>query len=262
VVQAWSNPTTPNLPDYCLFVQQAMGIDPLYLLSNTAPPPMPVLAASTGGILPLETVYVRTTYISANGETTASVEASVTITVPNSNVTVTSPPAATGIVGYNVYASNSAGAEHLQTNSPNAIGTNFVIGQLLGGVVPPTVNTANSPWLSWAFNRAMNLVLNVAGGTTDYVLAVYNCAGHTQLAITPDNPGYTYFETQRATLKLDAPSAGVVASASDTGTASTLAVTDAIAQLTIGDLGFFKSKWGRAYLAYAQDYGPTVWGLS
>ena len=125
---------------------------------------------------------------------------------------------------------------------------------------------ATSPFLGYAFDRALNLVLQVAAGGFDYTWAVYNCAGHIQIAITPDQVvsgvGYTYFQDMRKSLDILLPSFGVVSSSSDESTSTTLATPDALRNLTIEDLGFMRTPWGRTYLSYAQDYGPTIWGLS
>jgi hypothetical protein len=124
---------------------------------------------------------------------------------------------------------------------------------------------ADSPFLGYAFNRAMALVINVLGGL-DYTLAVYNCAGHIQLMITPDQvvdgTSYTFFTDYRKAKFLNEPVVGLVLSSSDDGTSVTNAVPDALKQLTIGGLGFMRTRWGLDYLAYVQDYGPRVWGLS
>ncbi len=127
---------------------------------------------------------------------------------------------------------------------------------------------ANSPFLGYALQRAQNIVLNVPTQLPgfEYTWAVYNCAGHIQLTITPDQVvdgvSYSYFTDQRKSHDLLLTVSGVVASSSDDGTSVSNAVPDALKELTIEDLGFMRTPWGRAYLSYAQDFGPTVWGLS
>lgn len=147
-------------------------------------------------------------------------------------------------------------------NAPNL--PDFVLFARNAMGVAPEYLPADSPFFGYAFNQALNLVLtgNGAIAGNDYTLAVYNCAGHILLRITPDQSGRTFFAEQVKKYGLDKLSAGMVASASDTGTASTIAVPEALKELTLGDLNFMKTPWGRAYLSYAQDYGPSVWGLS
>ena len=148
-------------------------------------------------------------------------------------------------------------------NAPNLPDYTLFVQNVMG--INTTYLPANSPFLGYAFNRAMDIVINVLGGL-EYTLAVYNCAGHIQLMITPDQvvsgTSYTFFQDQRKALDLLQPVVGLVASSSDDGTSVTNAVPDAMRQLTIGDLSFMRTIWGRHYLEYAQDYGPGVWGLS
>jgi hypothetical protein len=148
-------------------------------------------------------------------------------------------------------------------NVPNLPDYTLFVGGVMG--ISTVYLPADSPFLGYAFNRAMALVINVLGGL-DYTLAVYNCAGHIQLMITPDQvvdgTSYTFFTDYRKAKFLNEPVVGLVLSSSDDGTSVTNAVPDALKQLTIGDLGFMRTRWGLDYLAYVQDYGPGVWGLS
>lgn len=125
-----------------------------------------------------------------------------------------------------------------------------------------------SPFFGYALDRALRLVLipGAALSGAEYTLAVYNCATHVQLKITPDQVvngvSYTYFAAKQAEFKLFALPAGLVTSSSDQGTSESNAVPDALQQLTLTDLDFIRTPWGREFLAYQQDYGPFVWGLS
>lgn len=108
-----------------------------------AAPTTPGLTANTsGGSLPSETVYVKTTYVAAEGETQGSPQGSTAVTGPNAQVVVASPSAATGATGYNIYASNTGTSWLLQNATPIAIGTNFNIDSLVTGTAAaPTANT-------------------------------------------------------------------------------------------------------------------------
>lgn len=221
---------------------------------------MPNLGTGSGGSLPTGIVYVALTAVTAYGETTASPVGMIDVTGPSGSIAIVLPDLASPIVGYNVYAGDTALTLARQNAIP-ASGT-YVLSGLVAGLAPPVVNTAGSPFPGYAFNRAMGLTIRAPHcGGSDYTLAVYNCAGHVQLTITPDQPGRTYFADRCKLYGLDKPSGGLVSGASDNGTSSTLAVPDALQQLTIGDLMFFKSPWGREYLSYAQDFGG-VWGLT
>lgn len=110
-----------------------------------APPVAATLTANTsGGSLPTETVYVRLTYVSADGETTGSPEAAVAVTGSTGQVVVTSPVTQNGATGYNVYAANATGAEVLQNGgTPVSVGTNYTINSLTTGTAAvPASNTA------------------------------------------------------------------------------------------------------------------------
>ena len=110
--------------------------------TTLAAPATPSLTAQAGGSLAAGTVYVKTTYVNAYGETIASAQASVSVTA-NQEVVVASPAAEGNATGYNVYASSSSGGEVLQTATPVAIGTNFTITSLTTGTAsPPLTNSA------------------------------------------------------------------------------------------------------------------------
>ena len=150
-------------------------------------------------------------------------------------------------------------------NAPNQPDYTLYLQNNVG--IAPAYLPPNSPFITYALNHALRLVLNVpAVAGVEYTLAVYNCAAHVQLLVTPDqNVGgtpYRFFIEKRLEYDLLLPVVGLVASSSDEGTSVTNAVPDAMRQLSIGDLGFMKTPWGRMYLEYAQDYGPGIWGLS
>ncbi|OZA90584.1 MAG: hypothetical protein B7X56_02395 [Burkholderiales bacterium 34-67-9] len=97
-----------------------------------------------------------------------------------------------------------------------------------------------------------------------YTLAVYNGATHILFSITPDQPGITYFAAARAAdgYGLVIPSTGLTSGASDQGTSGNLVVPDWAKRLTVQQLNFFKTDWGRVFLEWNQSYGPTIWGLT
>lgn len=151
-------------------------------------------------------------------------------------------------------------------NTPNVADYTLFLQNNVG--INSTYLPTNSPFITYAFNAAVRQVINIPTSLAgvDYTLAVYNCAAHIQLAITPDqvvnNVSYTFFQQQRKAYDLLLPVVGLVSSSSDEGTSVTNAVPDTLKQLSIDDLGFMRTPWGRFYLGFAQDFGPTVWGLS
>jgi hypothetical protein len=138
--------------------------------------------------------------------------------------------------------------------------------------IPVTALPTNSPWPGYAFTQAMALVPCYAGVPgIMFSLAVYNCATAILFLITPDQVGQTYFKGARSNqpqttgpggFALIQPSSGLVASTSDEGTSVTLANPDWVKGLTIGQLQFAKTPWGREYLSFIQSYGPTIWNLT
>lgn len=92
-----------------------------------APTSAPTLGDVSGGQVQFApaTYYVVVTYVSANGESTASPEASRLVSDPHHLLTVTSPPSATGAVGYNVYVGLYPNGGQLQNTNPINISTNW-----------------------------------------------------------------------------------------------------------------------------------------
>lgn len=127
--------------------------------------------------------------------------------------------------------------------------------------INPLFLPADSPFPGYALTQALELVIRMPRGGIGYTLAVYNCAGHILLKIAPDQPGRPFFTDARAGYGLLKPSVGVVASSSNNGTSTALAVPDALRQLTLGDLDFMKTPFGREFVAFNQDFGD-VFGLT
>lgn len=129
--------------------------------------------------------------------------------------------------------------------------------------IPAAALPATSPWPGYAFKQALTLVPLAGAGILD-TLAVYNCATHMLISITPDISGQNWFSRARsvAGFGLVTLSTGLVAGSSDNGTSVSLATPDWARRLTVGQLGFYKTPWGREYLGYIQSYGPTIVGIS
>jgi len=87
----------------------------------------------------------------------------------------------------------------------------------------------------------------------------------------PTNPGactapglfnLSFFSQLRQQFNLLGFVPGVVTETHDETTGTTLTVPDFFRNLTLDDLDFIKTPWGRAYKAYEQKAGPTVIGLT
>jgi hypothetical protein len=127
------------------------GIFGVYLNGLTTPsaglppPAGPALSHTAGGSLAASTYFVRTTYVTASGETFASSEGSLAL-ASGQLLVVASPPAPSpaSAIGWNVYIATSTGAETKQNAAtPIAIGANWTApaSGLLAGQAPPTANT-------------------------------------------------------------------------------------------------------------------------
>lgn len=128
-------------------------------------------------------------------------------------------------------------------------------------VLPPS-----SMWIPITFDIAVatvNPLLALADCRAPiYSLCVYNLGADRLLNFAPDQPNQTFFATNRKKLQLLKFSAGLVASSSDNGTSGSKEVIRAAKNMTVTDLEMMKTPYGRVYIGFAQNYGPTIWGLS
>lgn len=95
-----------------------------------------------------------------------------------------------------------------------------------------------------------------------YVLAVYNLGLHFLLKTAQDISPYTFFTTSRTQFNLLSFTAGVVIGSGDQGTSDTLLAPDWLKGMTLSTMDYLKTPWGRDYLAYAQQYGSNIVGVS
>jgi hypothetical protein len=257
--QFYTQPNVPNVADYQLYLQNEVQIPALALQYFLGSPPAPGLtASSTGGSLPTGNVSVQVTWLTQYGESLPSTATAIDVTGPDGSIAIVSPPPVTAATGWNVYADGKR-----QTASPIAIGTPYNLTGIVSGAAPPVVDASGSPWIEFAFNRAMALTLRVpTTQANDYVHVVYSCATHIQLEITPDQPGQIFFGLKQGNgpggFALGTPTAGIVGSASDQGTSTTFTVPEAMKRLSFQDLQFSKTPWGRAWLGWGQDFGSPM----
>src|SRR5208282_3002777 len=130
--------------------------------------------------------------------------------------------------------------------------------------IPTLALPTESIYLTWAYDLAISIVnkaLQRVPGPI-YMLAVYNLGGSNLINLVQDQPGQNYFTSLRTTLNINGIVPGVVQTSSDEATSMGLANPDWVKTLTIADLQYYKDPYGRAYLSYAQRYGPGVWGVS
>jgi hypothetical protein len=148
-------------PPQAGFIYQDTGYNPS---TPIAPPPQPQLVAVPDGSSAFldwnvsnwnqaywgpqgsgfqQTLEVVQTYVNAFGETTQSPVADITLQ-PGQGALTQSPPSFGNVTGYNDYAGLPGGPYFLQNPAPIPIGQTFIIPDpfFMGGVQPPTVNTA------------------------------------------------------------------------------------------------------------------------
>jgi hypothetical protein len=133
--------------------------------------------------------------------------------------------------------------------------------------VPPA--SMPSAWaMQWCFDNALNITLDdlqtIASQPTTptiFCQAVYNLGGAFLCDFAQDDPPQTYWTDLRKNLGINSFSPGVIQSASDQGTSSSLMIPDFMKGLTLMDMQLLKTPWGRAYLMIAQAWG-SVWGIT
>lgn len=257
---------TPNETDYISLLYDVVGIPASALPTViTDPTANPVLSQVAGGTLAGATYYVRYTYANASGETLPSPEASLAVTA-NNLLVVASPAPASGAATWNVYVSTATGTETLQA-SGIAIGTDWTLpvsGLVTGAALPASNTTANASIIATTLQIAIDIVNDtLAQGSADiYVLAIYNFGADRIFNFAPDVTGSTYFADQRKAWNLLTPTTGMVSSAGDEGTSTGILNIEAMKSFTLQDLQTFKTPYGRQYMAFAQTYGPTIWGMT
>lgn len=218
----FSNPTTANLDDFATFVY-ANGV--------------------SGAQLPFGTL------------SGVSIDTSGNLTATSSSGTVA--------VGMVLSASGLSGNIYLAS---------FDSSTLTGTVNPPPqtaisdIATVNvwSAYLAWSFTQAMGTILDNPPGLTImiWILAAYNLGMHFLIRIAQDVPRQTFFQDLRTTFKIGSFAAGVIANASDEGTSAALVVPEAFKRLSLGNIEHLKTPYGRQYLEFIQQYGPTIVGVS
>jgi hypothetical protein len=149
---------------------------------------------------------------------------------------------------------------------PTLAGFSSFIYQVMG--ISPIILPVNSVYIGYAYGVAAQIVnqaLSAAGGSI-YALATYNLAGSLLLNFAQDAAGRqtdpSSFTQLRTNLGIANWTPGVVASSADTGTSEVLLNPEFMKTLTLQNLQQLKDPYGRQYLAFAQTYGPTIWGLS
>jgi hypothetical protein len=219
---AFVDPTTPNLADFITFSQN-QGLSSTYL-SPTSP-------------------YYQWALTFAQD---------VTITVPQM-----------AAIEY-VIAVYNLGFHHLLMIAQDQSGLGITSLAWASGQVTVTTTTA----LTASVGSTVNFVISgtvplaynvtydcVVTGTNTFVYALATNPGTVTQA---GSYGTNFFATQRANYNLLAFSAGAISASSDQGTSESTLNPEFFKYLTFSDLNVMQTPWGRAYLSYAQTYGPNI----
>jgi hypothetical protein len=145
--------------------------------------------------------------------------------------------------------------------TPNRPDYLIFLRQMVG--IPVDFMPDDSPWIDLSYEIAeakVNPWLGVAPPI--YVVAFYNYAADRLVNMALDMPGKTYFSDLRKQLGLNTASPGIIQSSSDQGTSQSFMIPKWMNDMTLTNLQMLKTPWGRTYLGYAQEYGPTIWGLT
>ncbi len=147
-------------------------------------------------------------------------------------------------------------------------GTSGTVSPVPTTAVSTATASAYSVYAAWSLNYALQVAItgpgigSLPGFAGQYVMAVYNLGLHHLLAIGQDQANQTYFASKRQAYNLNSLVAGPVLASGDQATSETLVVPEFFKNLTLSELDLIKTPFGRAYLGYAQMYGPTIVGVS
>jgi hypothetical protein len=120
-----------------------------------------------------------------------------------------------------------------------------------------------SPVLEFAFHVARDTVNGALRSLPLlYEQAVYNLAGDLLINFAHDQPQRFYFKELRKDLQIMKFTPGMIASTSDATSSTSLLNIEAMKNFTMGDLQRTKTHYGRVYLEIAQNYGPSIVGIS
>lgn len=146
--------------------------------------------------------------------------------------------------------------------------------------ISPSVLAPTDPVISFSYNLSLSMVNKALmkvppsiysdqNGLSLYTVAVYNLGGNNIVNFAQDavdapiyRDGMSYWEYTRSKMGINNQVMGVIQSASDEGTSQSMQLPEWTKGMTMADVQASKTPWGRMYLGLAQQYGPTIWGIS
>jgi hypothetical protein len=149
--------------------------------------------------------------------------------------------------------------DNMQISTNDLPTTSPVIGMALAVALGLVNRQLGVAWVPQTDSAGVQLLPNP---TSIYTLAVYNLAADNLINYAQDQPGRTLFKRLRKKFNTLGFVSGIIQSATDEGTSESMVVMEAAKNFTLSNLQNLKTPWGRQYLAFAQDYGPSTWGIS
>ena len=231
--QVFLNPTVPNAVDYLAFLLGGVGI------------PSEMLPADFTGV---GTLLAQSTTLSITSVSTGSLYSGGQVSDQQLSIPI-----------------NTTLIFPQLSGTPGGIGTyEMSSAALTTQAVPEPIILANSQVamsLQVATETVDDIFLPTASPTL-YVLAVYNLAADRLYNFAVDIPDQTYFQDKRREWRLTDVSVGVVSGSGDQGTYTSLLNPEQMKLLTLQDLQTLKTFYGRQYMALAQKYGVSLWGVT
>jgi hypothetical protein len=129
--------------------------------------------------------------------------------------------------------------------------------------VPAAALPTGSLGTTIAYGMAFDLIpceLNIISPDA-YTICVYNLALDNLITFVGDQPGQNYFVNLRQQYGLVKFQPGVVQSTSDDSTSTSLMVPDVFKDMSLSDLQYLKTPYGRLVMSYLMKLGPA-WGMS
>lgn len=219
---AFVNPTTPNLPDFITF-SQAQGLSAVYL--------------------PVDSPYYQWAFdFAVNVALNIPGVTAITYVLAVYNLgfhqLLMIAPDQSGLALTSLAWANNQVTVTTTAALTGAVGSTFTVS--IAGTVPV------------AYNGTFTAVVS---GTNTFVYPLdVNPGTVTQVG----SYGTVFFATQRKTYNLLSFSAGAISGSSDQGTSESTLNPEFFKYLTFSDLNVMQTPWGRNYLSFAQQYGPTV----
>jgi hypothetical protein len=130
--------------------------------------------------------------------------------------------------------------------------------------IPEEILPSPNVQITETFHLALDIVNEALAhaSTTIYALAVYNLGADRLINYGMDPDDQSFFKDARSKFRTNEVSVGVAAAVGDQGTSLGILNPEQMKLFTLQDLQTLKTPYGRQYMAFAQMYGRSLWGLT